>query len=293
MSFEKWIKENTSGLTGKNVAITGSTGGLGNEICRLLASLGASLILVDRNPARSEKFKLELETRYNVSVKCIPADLEDINSVKAAAAALLSENIDVFIHNAGAYSIPRHKCESGYDNVFQINFLSPYYIIRTILPELRKRGGRVVAVSSIAHNYSKIDVNDVDFATRRAASKVYGNAKRFLTYSLFKLFKGEEEATLAITHPGISFTGITAHYPKLIFALIKYPMKIIFMKPKKAALSVVKGVFEKTEAYEWIGPRLFDVWGLPKKKPLKTAKEAEITKIAEIAENIYREISEN
>lgn len=293
MSFEKWIKENTSSLTGKNVAITGSTGGLGNEICRLLASLGASLILVDRNPARSEKFKSELETRYNISVKCIPADLEDINSVKAAAAALLSENIDVFIHNAGAYSIPRHKCESGYDNVFQINFLSPYYIIRTILPELRKRGGRVVAVSSIAHNYSKIDVNDVDFATRRAASKVYGNAKRFLTYSLFKLFKGEEEATLAITHPGISFTGITAHYPKLIFALIKYPMKIIFMKPKKAALSVVKGVFEKTEAYEWFGPRLFDVWGLPKKKPLKTAKEAEITKIAEIAENIYREISEN
>ena len=64
-------------------------------------------------------------------------------------------------------------------------------------------------------------------------------------------------------------------------------MKIIFMKPKKASLSILKGVFDKTECYSWIGPRVFNVWGLPKKKKLKTAKSDEIKLIAEIAEGLY------
>ena len=52
MRIEKWLKKNTSSLVGKRVAVTGSTGGLGGEICRYLARLGADLILVDRNRER-------------------------------------------------------------------------------------------------------------------------------------------------------------------------------------------------------------------------------------------------
>ena len=65
-------------------------------------------------------------------------------------------------------------------------------------------------------------------------------------------------------------------------------MKVIFMRPRKAALSVVKGIFTPTKQYEWIGPRLFNVWGLPKKKKLATAGEDEIKFIYEKAEEIYQ-----
>jgi hypothetical protein len=160
-------------------------------------------------------------------------------------------------------------------------------MVKELLPELSKRGGRVVIVGSIAHNYSHIDVNDIDFSKRRAASKVYGNAKRYLMFSLYELFGDEVGASLSITHPGITFTNITSHYPKLIFALIKHPMKIIFMKPRKAALSVLRGVFEPTDHHEWIGPRILDVWGMPRKKRLKTCRAAECARIADIASGIY------
>ena len=153
-----------------------------------------------------------------------------MDNVKSVTKELENMDIDIFIHNAGAYSIPRKICSSGYDNVFQINFVSPYYMIRTLLPTLRAKKGMAVAVGSIAHNYSKTDERDIDFRKRSASSKVYGNAKRFLMYSLYELFKNEKEASLSIVHPGITFTNITAHYPKLIFAVIKHPMKIIFMK---------------------------------------------------------------
>jgi NAD(P)-dependent dehydrogenase (short-subunit alcohol dehydrogenase family) len=221
MKTEKWISKNTESLKGKTIAITGSTGGIGKELCRHLAKLEASLILVDRNKDKSDRLASELSDTYGIKVSLINADLEDIDSVKAAAQRLMSFDIDVFIHNAGAYSIPRHKCSTGFDNVFMINFVSPYYIIREILPLLRKRRGRVVVVGSIAHNYSKVDPRDVDFATVKQASRVYGNAKRYLMFSLYELFKNEREVSLAVTHPGITFTNITAHYPKLIFAIIR------------------------------------------------------------------------
>ncbi len=293
MSIKSFLKKNTSSLLGKTVAVTGTTGGLGRELCSHLASLGANLVLMDRNRQRSEDFSRELQESFpDISVKLITLDLADIKSVKRATEELKLEKPDVFIHNAGAYSIPRYVTDTGLDNVFQINFASPYYIIRELLPELREKNGRVVAVGSIAHNYSKIDEGDVDFKTRKRASLVYGNAKRYLTYALHELFKDEEKVSLAITHPGISFTNITAHYPKLIFAIIKYPMKVIFMKPKKASLSILLGVFEKTEYCAWIGPRAFNVWGLPKKKKLKTANSREIALIAENAENIYKKIKD-
>lgn len=147
-----------------------------------------------------------------------------------------------------------------------------------------------MVVGSIAHNYSKADFSDLDFSTRKASSLVYGNAKRFLMFSLYELFRNQDNVSLAVTHPGITFTNITAHYPKLIFAVIKHPMKIIFMKPGKAALSILRGCFESTEYHRWIGPRFFNVWGMPKNQKLSTCKEEEGLKIFEKAEEIYENL---
>ena len=292
MNVKRWMKQHAVSMENKTVAITGSTGGLGRELCRHLLSLGASLILLDRNQKKAEVLERDLLTEYPAArLSRIPVDLSDIASVRSACEALEKREFDVLIHNAGAYSIPRCICNTGYDNVFQINFVSPYYMTCRLLPHLRERGGRVVAVGSIAHNYSKTDESDVDFRTRKKASRVYGNAKRYLMYGLHELFKQEKEVSLAVAHPGITFTNITSHYPPLIFAIIKYPMKVIFMRPRAAALSVVRGVIEGSEYRTWIGPRLFDVWGKPKAKRLRTASDEEIAYIDRTARYIYEELS--
>lgn len=281
-------------IFGKTVAITGATGGLGRELCRNLASFNANLVLLDRNLGKSQKLAAELKAEFpNLKITHIKTDLEDMHSVYKTAKELQSVPIDIFIHNAGAYSIPRHKCDTGFDNVFQINFVSPYYLIRSLLPNLRKReGARVIVVGSIAHNYSKSDPSNIDFYNIKQASKVYGNAKRYLMFSLYELFKNETTVSLAVTHPGITFTNITNHYPKLIFAIIKHPMKIIFMKPSKACLSIVQGLFNSTGYFEWIGPSLFGIWGKPKKSRLKTCSENECKQIAKTAEEIYNILQE-
>lgn len=287
MNYKKWLKQNTQPLSGRLIAVTGTTGGLGRELCKILCELKADLILLDRNPERSAAFEAELKSDFpDCKVDRITVDLEDMDSVRSAVEQLKQRPLDVFIHNAGAYSIPRHKCSTGFDNVFQINFVSPIYMIRELLPILRQRRGQVLAVGSIAHNYSETDPEDVDFSTRTASSKVYGNAKRHLMFSLYEMFKNEQDVRLSVVHPGITFTNITAHYPKVIFAIIKHPMKVIFMKPQKAALCTIAGLFEPTNYHEWIGPRWFNVWGLPRKKRLKTCTPAESQRIGRTAEGI-------
>ena len=86
MNYDKWLKENTERLDGKRVAITGSTGGLGKELCRYLASLGADLILLDRNRSRSEANKADIEREFpNICVDMMTLDLQELESVKRAA----------------------------------------------------------------------------------------------------------------------------------------------------------------------------------------------------------------
>jgi len=284
-NLKKKLTDGTYSLEGKTVAINGATGGLGRQLCIKFSQLGASLLLLDRNRKKSEAFISELKTEFpNLVAEHITLDLEDMARVKAVTDELLGREFDYLVLNAGAYSIPRHKCDTGFDNVFQINFLAPYYMARKLAPKLARRGGRVVAVSSIAHNYSKINENDIDFSNVKAASKVYGNAKRYLTYSLFSM-DGYGQS-IAVAHPGIAVTNITAHYPPIIYKVIKYPMKVIFMSPKKACLPILCALFEDLAPSEWLGPRIFNIWGLPRKQKLKTASADERQKIVELVKKL-------
>lgn len=291
MNYKNWFLKNTESLSGKTVAVTGSTGGIGVWLCKHLATLGADLVLLNRSKTKTDAQIAELKSEFpNINIDYIPLDLSDIKSVKAATDILKNNCPDVIIHNAGAYSIPRYITDCGFDNVFMINFLSPYYMTKTLLPYLSQKNGRVVAVGSIAHNYSKTDPENIDFRDIKAASKAYGNAKRYLMLSFYELFENEKGVMLSVTHPGITFTNITAHYPKVIFVLIKHPMKIIFMKPKKAALCLLKGVFDKTEFGTWYGPKIFNVWGLPNKKRLKTFELEEAEAVFNTSENCYAKV---
>ena len=286
MKVEKWIKNNTENLNGKLVAITGASGDLGKEVCKMLVSLGANLLLINRSEPKTQLLIKELKAINSTSkIDKIIVDFESFSSVKEAVDKMVDYSIDIFIANAGAYKIERRVSDLGYDNVFQINFVSQYYMIRRIIEKLSVE--KIVVVSSIAYNYSKIDIEDIDFKNNKYCNKVYGNSKRFLTFSTFELFKNIENIKLSIVHPGISYTNITSHYPKLVFKLIKYPMKVIFHKPRKASLSIIKGVFDSCELNEWIGPKYFNVWGYPDKKKIKHCSNKESGEIGEVSDKIY------
>lgn len=275
----------TTNLVGKTVAVTGTTGGLGREICKAVVSLGADIVLIDRDARKSSVLQRELaKVRIGAAMHRVELDLSHPEQIKSAAKKIAAYSPDYLILNAGVYHVPRYKCTGNIDNVFMINFLSHYLLVRVLLPNLRKANAKVVAVGSIAHNYSRTDENDIDFSGRASSALVYGNSKRYLMFALSELLKNEPRVSFTIAHPGITFTGITDHYPPAVFAVIKHPMKIIFPPPRVAARNIVYGMFDSTEKNEWIGPRYFNIWGRPEKHRLTTCQEDERQMIFKNAE---------
>ena len=121
MLINKWIKKNTAKLNGKRVAISGSTGGLGRELCFLLASLGASLVLVDRNIEKSHALAEEIRQRHtDVDILHIKADMADMDSVRCAADELLKmlksefTDINAPIVVYGPFDAPIYKSQGRY-----------------------------------------------------------------------------------------------------------------------------------------------------------------------------------
>lgn len=294
MEYNGWFKRNTSSLEGKTVVLTGAAGGIGTQCCFHLARLGADIVAIDRNIEGLEKLKSALlEKHANLNVEIIEADLSNMADVQKCVEKLKKlSRIDVLVHNAGVFRLPVEHEKGDYNIIFKVNFIAPYYITKSLLPKLESAGkAKVVVVSSLAYKFAKYDENDVDYSTNTDDQKIYGNSKRFIMFSLMKLLQNNSKVDLSVVHPGISYTNLMKSFPKFISKIIALPMKLVFNSPKKSSLSLIKGIFTKLDYCEWLGPKIFSIWGMPKRKKLKACDEQEIQKIYQKAEEIYQKIN--
>ena len=117
-----WLKQNTGSLLGKTVVLSGATGGLGHVLCHAVLFCGGDLVLLNRNEQKTHALHAALKREFpDRNITCLTVDLAEMDSVHKAVENLKTMPVDVLIHNAGAYSIPRRTCSSGYDNVFQVH----------------------------------------------------------------------------------------------------------------------------------------------------------------------------
>lgn len=293
MKIEQWLQYNTSKLDGKVVALTGATGDLGSLLCEHLARLNATVLMLDRNLEKSVALKNKILAQYpNARLENIQIDMNKLRNVHDVAMGLQNRQIDFLILNAAVYNVPLVTAETSYNNVFQVNFIAPYYLTKTLLPTLARSKGKVIAVGSIAHKSVALDENDLDYSETESQSKIYANSKRWLMFALAKLVKTDLNVRLAIVHPGVTLTQMTNHYHPAINWLVRLGMKVAFPSPEKAVLSLLAGVFMDCDYDEWIGPERANIWGFPRIQPLNTCSLAEKERIYTLAENIYRVVKD-
>lgn len=290
MNYRKWLEKNTSSLVGKRVAVTGATGGLGRELCLFSAELGADVLLIGRSRPKLEALQAEIANRYpSAQTQLILCDFQSVDSVVEASERIKQIPVDYLIHNAGVYHVPRQKTKEGFEPVFQVNFLAPYLMTQALLPQLQEWKTKVISVGSIASKMARFRAEDVDYSTCRSAMKAYGNSKRWMYLAIEQLCK-QNGIPFAIAHPGISATNIISGYPKFIRAIVKYPMKWLFLSAKKGSLPIVRAMFASLSEGEWIGPRIFGVWGLPKVSKYGGRNERETQDLFLAARKIQEEI---
>jgi NAD(P)-dependent dehydrogenase (short-subunit alcohol dehydrogenase family) len=148
------IERHTQDMTGKVVAITGTTSGTGYVCARELAKLGAHVLLLNRGSERSTtalaKLEREVPDGRFTSVTC---DLQDFDSVRRAARHIREKHdvLHVLCNNAGVMALPDRATKDGYDVQMQTNSISPFLLTKELFPLLRKsKEGRIVNHTSMA-----------------------------------------------------------------------------------------------------------------------------------------------
>jgi short-subunit dehydrogenase len=140
-------------FTDKNVVITGASAGIGAACARQFAAEGARVALAARTAAPLEALAAELRgkgTKVAV-VACDVGKLADCTRLVETAARELG-GIDVLVNNAGANkrgAIDQYSAQELAD-VVDVNLRAPIFLTRLALPHLRKNGGAVVGVASLA-----------------------------------------------------------------------------------------------------------------------------------------------
>lgn len=86
---------------GKWALITGASSGIGEEFARVLAFNGFNLVLVARREERLNVLKNELESKYKVNIRVVPADLSKPDFMDSIITNTSDIEISVLINNAG------------------------------------------------------------------------------------------------------------------------------------------------------------------------------------------------
>lgn len=132
--------------------VTGAAGGIGSELCRLLAADGTDLVLLDRDVAALDALASELG---DVEVATRGVDFTDLEALDSAAGAIRAEHpeIDLVLAVAGmdrAQSMLALDWRQAGDD-FAVNALSNLVLLSHLLPAMAQRGrGHVTAVISLA-----------------------------------------------------------------------------------------------------------------------------------------------
>ena len=181
----------------KRALVTGGSGDLGRAICERLATDGLEVIVhANSNQAKAEEVASSIRTAGG-SAHAVAFDVTDPDSSKTVITSLLEDGpIQVIVNNAGIHDDApmagmsfdqwRGVCAVSLDGFF--NVTQPL-----LLPMLRTRWGRVIAVSSISALFG--NRGQVNYAAAKGA--LHG-AIRSLAREI-----GSRGATANVVAPGL------------------------------------------------------------------------------------------
>lgn len=212
---------------GRLALVTGASSGIGIEIARGLLARGADVILACRDVEKAERVVSGLghtEGRARV----MRLDVSDFASIRALAAPLAGETLDILVHNAGALAARDERTPEGLERTVAAHLVGPFLLTHLLWPALRRsRDARVVHVSSGGMYAERLDVAALFDARASTFDGVrqYARAKRAQVVVAAELAARVREAGLPIAisamHPGWADTpGVRTSLPRF-FALTR------------------------------------------------------------------------
>jgi citronellol/citronellal dehydrogenase len=132
-------------FAGQVAIVTGGGSGIGRCTAHELASLGARVALVGRKPEKLSLVRDEI-ARAGGEAVCVPLDIREEESVKAAIAGILADlgRIDMLVNNAGGqFAAPLESISAkGWDAVVRTNLTGGFLMARECYSQWMKQAAR-------------------------------------------------------------------------------------------------------------------------------------------------------
>jgi 2-keto-3-deoxy-L-fuconate dehydrogenase len=140
-------------LDNKTAIITGGGSGIGKAIAEIFAQQGAHVFILDMDEAGAENVVQGILSKGHRAVfkKC---DVSKQSAVKEVVDGILAEAgaIHILVNNAGISHIGTAESteESDFDRVISVNVKGVYNTLHCVIPHMKKKGGVILNMSSIA-----------------------------------------------------------------------------------------------------------------------------------------------
>jgi NAD(P)-dependent dehydrogenase (short-subunit alcohol dehydrogenase family) len=262
-----WTAAEIPSFAGRVVIITGANGGLGAVTARELARAGAKVVMAVRNTAKgaaaAEQMTGDVEVRE--------LDLADLSSVHEFAAGV--ESVDVLVNNAGIMAVPYSITVDGFESHMAANHFGHFALTNLLLPKLTDR---VVTVSSIAHLIGSIDLDDLNWRSRRYSRyPAYGQSKvanLMFTAELQRRLDGAGSRLRSVAaHPGYARTGLLHTSGRQLGDVLSFATRPLAKDADFGARQILYAVSHDLPGNTFVGPR-FGVWG--RAQPVGRARAA-------------------
>lgn len=260
-------------MTGKIILITGANAGLGKETAIQLAKKGATIIMACRNEKRAlESLKEIKEKSGSEKIELYIVDLADQDSIRSMVSDFKKshDKLHVLINNAGVMLDDRIITKKAYEMTFAINHLGHFLLTNLLLDIIMNSSpSRIINVSSIAHKFASLDLDNINLNEGFSGLRAYSNSKLMnllFTYELARRLEGTY-VTVNALHPGKTKTKLTKPdgnwLKKIFFAFLR----IFFIDVEKGA---------KTSIYLASSPEVKNITGtyFVKSKPARPSKKS-------------------
>ena len=186
-------------LDGKVVLITGAARGIGAATAELFAEEGARLMLTD---VLEDELRQTAERIGPERALWQRVDVTERTQIEASVAATVARfgGLDATILNAGMFgqmhSVDEYP-EELFDRVVSVNLKGVWHGLRAAVPEMRKRGGGSIVITSSTQGHSGYYLSSPYTATKHAVVGVMRNAAVELA---------AENIRVNTVHPGLTDT---------------------------------------------------------------------------------------
>lgn len=210
-------QEPFAAVFGKTIVVTGASDGIGRVAAQTLAAVGAHVIMVGRNEAKTVAAAQRImSTTGSRTVTTAIADLSRLEAVQDLAEKLQTRHphIDVLINNAGSLFLDYQLTADGFERTFALNHLAYFALSLRLLPALAAaQTARVINVSSRAHVNARLNVHDVQSPKSYRGWPAYGTSKlaNILFTTAFARRLNPQRVAVHALHPGLVSTRFAAN----------------------------------------------------------------------------------